>query len=124
VDLVPLPLRAEDAGAAELFHWVDEHMRERGWAAAASTLAISVLAIALSQVLAWMLAPLAARNFADAQPMELAARAEPRSSRLAWSAVRGAARAAFIALRAIPEYVLAFLLLSVLGSGVALPLVL
>lgn len=123
-DLVPHPLRGTAAGPGELLAWAGGHMRERGWEAAAATLAIAVLSIALAQVLAWLLAPLAARSLASPSPLGLGARREPIWARLRWGALRGGARAICIALRAIPEYVLAFLLLSMLGPGVALPLVL
>ncbi len=124
VDLVPHPLRDTDAGAAELLGWVRERLSARGYAAAAATLAISVLSIVLAQVLAFGLAPLAARTLARAQPLGLGARTPRAIEELPWRVLRALARATCIALRAIPEYVLAFLLLSMLGPGVALPLVL
>lgn len=124
VDLVPHPLRGTEAGSREVLAWAAEHLAARGWSAAAATLAIAVLAIVLAQLLAWVLAPLAARNFASAQPLGLAARPLRQREELPWRVVRACSRSACICLRAIPEYVLAFLLLTMLGPGVALPLVL
>lgn len=124
VDLVPHPLRGAQAGPRELLAWVGERLAARGYAAAGTTLAISVLSIVLAQVLAFALAPLAARTFTCAHPLGLAARAPRALEEWPWRILRALARSACIALRAIPEYVLAFLLLSMLGPGVALPLVL
>src|SRR5262249_35265392 len=72
----------------------------------------STLAIALAAVAGLLLAPFAARNVAARNPFEFGAGPD----RGAWRVVSTAARAFLVFLRAIPEYVWAFLLLAMLGA--------
>ena len=71
------------------------------------------------------MAPLAARSVANCEPFLGAAttRCTPAAAR-AWALLRFLARALMVLLRAIPEYLLAFLLLAVLGPETAWPAVL
>ncbi|MCB9904090.1 MAG: ABC transporter permease subunit [Planctomycetes bacterium] len=120
-ELVPYPLRNGDRGPADLFGWARDLFAAKGGEATLSTLAISALAILLAAACAWTLGPLAARNLSTARPAEdLQGKPESR----AWRAVRGATFALFVALRALPEYILAYLLVALLGPGHAWPAVL
>jgi phosphonate transport system permease protein len=119
-ELTPRPLRGRPFDAEVLAAWAGGILRERGARALGATAAISVLAIVLAGVLSWILAPLGARTLATREPWGLApSRPEP-----GWVALRIAARAGMILLRALPEYLLAFLLVLMLGSGSAWPAVL
>ncbi|MCB9916405.1 MAG: ABC transporter permease subunit [Planctomycetes bacterium] len=114
--------RAGDLGAYA--RWALARWREVGASATLATLWISVAAIVLAGAIAWLVAPLAARNVTAAAPFgepprHDAARRAPLFVTLRWTA-RGLA----ILMRAVPEYVLAFLLLAVLGSDTAWPAVL
>ncbi|MBC8369504.1 MAG: ABC transporter permease subunit [Planctomycetes bacterium] len=84
-----------------MFAWLTEQMNNYGWRALASTLAISVCAITLAGLGGMLLSFGAARTIGGLQPS--------RFSPLV--------RALCIVLRALPEFVLAFLLLAVFGAN-------
>jgi len=119
-DIVPGPLRGEAAGFGDFLAWLRELFLGRGLQATLATLAIAVLAIVLAGLLSGVLAPLAASNLATARPFSR----EPHRAggdRASWRALRFATRLVMVVLRAVPEYILAFLLLAVLGPGTAWP---
>lgn len=116
---VPFPLRQEGFDLARAWSWARGVLWDHGLEAAGATLAIATLAIVLAGILSWWLAPLAAANVATARPFELVVGGE----RLVWRALRVVVRAGMIVMRSIPEYVLAFLLLAVLGPNHAWPAV-
>ncbi len=122
-DALPYPLRDGEGGLGEALTWAQAVMRERGYEAAFATIAISVLAIVLAALVSWAMAPMAAANVATRRPFD-PARDRARDDGPGWRALRLAARAAMILVRSVPEYVLAFLLLAVLGPGTAWPAVL
>ncbi|MFT7486675.1 MAG: phosphonate transport system permease protein [Candidatus Paceibacteria bacterium] len=123
-ELVPFPLRAEGAGLADLMHWLSSIWGTIGAQSTRATLQISILAIVLAALGAAPLSLLTARNFASATPFETQTGRASRALRLFWWAVTGAARALAILLRAVPEFILAFLLLAVLGPQTAWPAIL
>lgn len=122
-ELVPFPLREPGAGLPQAWAWVRDIWSRVGAESTLATLQISILAIALAGLGAWPLALLSARNFASSTPFERAPNRGTRSRRLLWTAVNSAARGFAILLRAIPEYILAFLLLAILGPQTAWPAV-
>ena len=120
-EVVPYPLRDQDWRLADLGAWMAELFRSRGAEATVSTLAISSLAIVLAAAAAWTLSPFAARNLATRRP------AEPTDGErdgAGWRLLRATVFGVFITLRALPEYVLAYLLVALLGPGHAWPAVL
>ena len=121
-DIVPLPLRDRpgDWEWSELGAWAQGILSLHGTEAMLSTIAISVLAIVLAGAMSWFLAPLAARNVATHRPFD----SDAGDERAAWSVLRLLTRGAMILSRAVPEYIVAFLLLAVLGPGNAWPAVL
>lgn len=116
-ELRPYPLQGEawDWGVAAT--WAAEIMREKGWAAAGKTLAISVAAIVLAGFVALFLCLPAVRSFANPEPYLPGPRPPSRGLRWAWSAAVGVSRSALIFLRSLPEYVWAFLLIALLGPS-------
>jgi phosphonate transport system permease protein len=116
----PYPLRETGWDPDVFLGWMTGLWTERGGPGVLATLAIAVLAIALAGAFAVVLAPFAARNLATAKPFafggpELAAGTVSTRRRLAWRLLTGGTRALLILLRAIPEYVWAFLFLAMLG---------
>ena len=113
-DAAPYPLRESGFSWTGLADWVLGVVRERGAGALLATLWISVLAIVLASAAAAILAPLGARTLMTDEPFRLdAAHRQP----LRWAALTGTVRTAMIGVRAIPEYVWAFLLLAMVGPS-------
>ncbi|MEZ4386762.1 MAG: ABC transporter permease subunit [Candidatus Krumholzibacteriia bacterium] len=122
-EVVPYPLQGESWSWSTAAAWADGLWRDHLAAATAATLAISIVAILLAGLLGAVLAPWATRSFARPDPFLPATRPVARWRRHAWRLLVGITRAALAGLRAIPEYVWAFLMLGLLGPS-AWPLVL
>ena len=129
-EVTPFPLRGKPFRVADALDWAGGLLASRGLAGSLQTLAISVLAISLAGIGAVALAPFAAGNVASSDPfpppagperdpldLDPGPAARERRRRRAWRALAGSARAFLILLRAIPEYVWAFLLLAMLGPS-------
>ncbi len=124
-EVTPYPLRESGFSWSALWSWTSGLWSERGAQGTLATLCMAVLAISLAALLATLFAPFAARNLMAARPFEFSvSRARMRSSieerqhrRLAWRALASGVRAFLILLRAIPEYVWAYLLLAMLGPS-------
>lgn len=112
-DALPYPLRESGFSWSGLFAWASELFSSRGLAAMSATLWISVLAIVLAGAVALVLAPLGAHTLATAQPFTYSAE---RRGRGLWRALVVVTRLFAVVLRAIPEYVWAFLLLAMIGA--------
>lgn len=113
--VVPQELRGEPFSFSTFGAWVDRVMVEKGWEALLATLAISVAAIVLAGAAGLLLAPFAARTLASPEPYLPAGSPPSRLARTGWKAVVAGTRFVLIFLRAIPEYVWAFLLLTMFG---------
>jgi phosphonate transport system permease protein len=123
VEVTPFPLRDRPFTWSAVGGWMRGLWTERGAEGVVATLSIAVLATVLAATSALLLAPFAARNLASARPFE-SVRGPARSANqglraqgLGWRALTGLVRAFLIFLRAIPEYVWAFLLLAMLGPS-------
>ncbi len=114
-ELRPYPLhgKAFDFGVAA--SWAGDIWNEKGAAAVSVTLAMSVAAIVLAALWALALTFTAARTLATAEPY-LPGPSPPSKvhSRL-WRLVLALTRVLLVFIRALPEYVWAFLFLAVLG---------
>lgn len=96
--------------------WAGTLLHERGWSATLATLAISVLAIVLATLAGLLLSLPAARTLASPEPYLPGGTPPGAGARLAWTALRGGTRVLLVLMRSLPEYVLAFLLLAVIGK--------
>lgn len=108
---------AWDAGSSELLPWVTDLWDAPGKEALVNTIAMSIAAIILAGAGALLLLPWAIRTLASVRPLGLEMRGG-KIRLLFGFTVRGI----FILTRAIPEYLLAFLLVGLLGPS-AWPLV-
>ncbi len=115
VEITPEPLYERGFDLAALWNWAMDILEGGGFQAALSTLSISVVAIVLAMLLALLFTFLAARNLAHPEPFLPAARPPSRLRVVGWRAVVLVTRGVLIFLRAIPEYVWAFLLVAMLG---------
>jgi phosphonate transport system permease protein len=122
VDIQPYDLRDRPFDFGEHVAWCWHLATDRGFSGALATLSISILAITLAGLGAACLMLFAARNVASREPFEAWIRADgetarPRSQGASWKLVSSLVRALLIFLRAIPEYMWAFLLLAMLGPS-------
>lgn len=114
-DALPAPLR-DGSEPGELRSWLSQQCAEKGVSGAGRSLGISVLAIVLAGAVALLLAPLGARTLMICDPYV------PHTRHNAWChafwvSISGAMRLISVLLRAIPEYVWAFLFLAALGPS-------
>lgn len=122
-EVVPYPLRDEGWSWSAAWQWVSGLWDLKLATATAATLAISLVAIVLAGGLAAMLAPWATRTFARRDPFLPDPMPASRTVRAIWQTVVSVTRAVLAVLRAVPEYVWAFLLLGMFGPS-AWPLIL
>jgi phosphonate transport system permease protein len=117
-DALPVPLRGDAGTLADLWRWVVGILADRGLEALLATLALAVAAAVLAGALALVLAPLCARTLAARHPYADPAFVGGERARRGpgWRLLAGAARSLAVLLRALPEYVLAFLFGAVLPS--------
>jgi len=108
-DVVPYPLRDGPRTLSALGSWAASLIESRGLAGSLHTLAISVLAITLAALGAALFAPFASGAGPDGA-------GETRAF-ASWRGLAAVTRAFLILLRAIPEYVWAFLFLAMLGPS-------
>jgi len=118
----PFPVQKNDDWS-EAGPWAGKLLQERGWTAAINTLAVAIAAIVLAGGGALLLMLPAARTLATPEPYLPSLRPPSPLRRAAWRTIVSLTRGLFIFLRAIPEYILAFLLMATLG-GAAWPAVL
>ena len=114
-ELRPHPLQGRPFDAGEALGWAGDLLAETGLSAAATTLAISVVAIALAGLFGAALCLPAARTWASAEPWLPGARPRGWPARLGWGAIVYGTRGLLIFLRSIPEYVWAFLAIALIG---------
>jgi phosphonate transport system permease protein len=116
-ELIPSPVR-KSGQWSEAVPWAGELLHEGGLAALWTTLGIATAAIILSAVCVIPLLTLASRELSRPNPFGL------WSGRMKWiesvfrSGIGAATRFAFVLARAVPEYIVAFLLISLLGLQV------
>lgn len=114
-DALPAPLR-DGSESGELRAWLSQQWAEKGVSGAGRSLGISVLAIVLAGAVALLLAPLGARTLMICDPYVPHTRHNALCHAF-WVSISGAVRLISVLLRAIPEYVWAFLLLAVFGPS-------
>jgi len=113
-ELRPFPLQRVDWDWAIAMRWAGEVMAEKGLEGAAATLAISVVAIFLAAVAGLLVSVGATRTLAAADPY-IPGSTPQRMLEVFFGGIVAATRVFLIFLRAIPEYVWAFLLIAVFG---------
>jgi len=116
-EIRPYPLQhaAWDWGVA--VGWLRTTAGGHALEAIGDTLALSVAAIVVAAGLALLASLLSARNIASPEPFLPRPRRPTRALERAWGSVVWGTRLVLVLLRAIPEYVWAFLLLTLLGPG-------
>lgn len=117
-ELLPFPLQSQPWEWRIALRWFGEIVNENGALAVVTTLAISIAAILCAAVCGLALAFPATRTLATPEPYLPNPLAPRLSQYFVWAACVWATRSILIFLRAVPEYVWAFLLIAVLGPSV------
>ena len=113
-ELLPYPLQSADFEVEILASWVIKIMKEKGLEALLSTAAISGLAIVLAGAIAGSFGVFASRTLISSEPYS---REPAKRRRLHWIIAVCLCRSLLIFMRAVPEYVWAFIFLAVLGPS-------
>lgn len=113
---LPDPLRYAEEDSS-LGDWISNQMNLYGWRGMAATLGISVVAIVLAGGIGALFGAFGARNLMSAHPFVPHATAGHGACSHALDRVAQAMRILCILLRAIPEYIWAYLLLAMLGRS-------
>lgn len=113
-ELVPAPVR-RSGDWSDALPWAWELLTDEGFLALVTTFGIATAAIILSGTLVLPLLPLASRRLARVDPFGLAAGKTKRASGLVWKLCGPVVRFGFVLCRSVPEYLIAFLLISMLG---------
>lgn len=116
-ELVPLPLRDREFEWRILRDWAGGILESRGGTALGATLAISVLAAVLAGLAGLAFCLPAARTWMNAEPFLPSGRGAEWPRRLVTGAVVRGTRGLLLFLRAIPEFVWAYLFLAMLGPS-------
>jgi phosphonate transport system permease protein len=117
-ELLPFPLRSQPWEWHIALRWFGEIVTQNGAIAVATTLAISIVAILCAAVCGLALALPAARTLATPEPYLPNPRPAPGPQHFVWAACVWVTRSVLIFVRAVPEYVWAFLLIAVVGPSV------
>jgi len=112
--IIPDPTR-ESGQWIDSLPWITDLLTEgQGIKATGITFGLATVAITISGFFALLLLPLSARNFGNQRPLGINQGNNILKS-LFWLAINKSSRVLFLFTRSLPEYVLGFLLISILG---------
>ena len=116
-ELVPSPVR-KSGDWSEALPWAWDLLTDEGFVALMTTVAIATAAIILAAAAVLPLLIIASRQLVRPNPFGLRTGKVSATRRALWRVVGPVTRFGFVLARAIPEYLIAFLLLSLLGLQV------
>ena len=122
-ELRPWPIQQGDAGPVEVLDWAGSLWSSQGADALVTTLAISIVAIVIAGALGAFFSIFSARNLATAEPFLPGGRRPGKTVTYGWRSIVLVTRAGLVFVRAVPEYIWAFLFLALFGAN-AWPMVL
>lgn len=114
-EIRPYPLQGKPFDAGVALDWAGDYIAEKGGAAALTTLSIATAAAVLTGLLSLVVLFFAARTVATPEPFAPGPRPPGRLRRVGWRLGVGLAKGYCIFVRAMPEFVWAFVLLLFLG---------
>jgi len=116
-ELIPAPVR-KTGDWSEALPWALELVRGDGLIALLNTFGIATAAILLSGALVLPFLPLASRQLSRPNPFGIRGGKAGLFSTIIWKLIGPLVRFGFVLCRSVPEYLIAFLLLSLLGLQV------
>ncbi|MEO1857895.1 MAG: ABC transporter permease subunit, partial [Rubritalea sp.] len=120
-ELVPEPVRATN-NWNDALPWLMDLWTSNGIEALLNTMLIASSALLLAAVFGYLLVPFASRNIATFTPFSSFNGRPSQFKKWLWSTIGFCVRTLFLVTRSIPEYIIAFLLIGILGAH-AWPLV-
>lgn len=118
-DLVPKPVRKSDGDWSEAVPWAIELFKKEDVSEAIiATLGIATAAIIIAAAMVLPFLVLSSRRLSRINPLGLPSGQSSALSRWFWKLIGPLVRLGYVISRAIPEYLLAFLLISLLGRQV------
>ena len=115
--LIPEPVK-QSGNPADALPWAKDLWNQYGAQALLQTLTMATMAILLAASFCYFIVPWASRVISNRTPFGTQTPKRNYLTSLLWSAVGLFTRLQFIVTRAIPEFILAFILLSLLGVGI------
>ncbi|MAS95850.1 MAG: hypothetical protein CMO55_21815 [Verrucomicrobiales bacterium] len=116
-ELVPAPVD-KSGNWGDAIPWAWELFTDKGLEALLITFGIASAAIILSALFVSPWLPLSSRKLANSNPMGIWGGRRNQFSQTVWRVVGPVVRFSFVLARSVPEYLIAFLLLSLLGLQV------
>ncbi|MGJ8672669.1 PhnE/PtxC family ABC transporter permease [Rubritalea sp.] len=113
--LIPEPVRISHQWS-DAIPWYQELWISKGKEALSNTLVIATSALLLAALVGYALVPWASRNISNIAPFHIRTSRPNRVSQVLWSLFGFSMRLIFLIARSIPEYILAFLLIGILGA--------
>ena len=114
-EIIPWPMQQGQGSWENVAAWAHRLLftgPNPGLQAALNTLAMSIVAIVLAGVLAWLLLPFAARSLATPHPFLPSGARSSWPARCGWKLAVAASRCLLVFGRAVPEYVWAFVFIA------------
>lgn len=116
-ELVPTPVQ-ESGNWFDSIPWAWSLLTKDGFEALANTIGIATAAIILSATMVLPFLALASRRLSRINPFQIPSGKTHPAKSIFWKVIGPVVRFGFVMCRAVPEYLLAFLLLSLLGLQV------
>jgi len=116
-DLIPTPIR-DTGNWSELLPWIQNLWQTNGANALFETIIMATTALLLAAIFGYALVPWASRNIASSHPFGITSGKPNKALGLLWSIIGLSTRFLFLISRSIPEFILAFLLIGILGPHV------
>lgn len=102
--------------------WTDTLWQTRGKEALLNSISIATIAIILAVLFATFLLPFATRSLAKLRALSLPMGHDARAKNFGWKTIGFTTRSGFILTRAVPEYIIAYILIGLIGIS-AWPLI-
>lgn len=118
-EIIPAPVK-ESGNYLDTLPWAKDLWLSNGASALFTTLMIATMALLLAALFSYMIVPLASRTIASYRPFGTPKQQSKYSKayQSSWYTLGLLSRFIFVLARSIPEYILAYILISLLGVGV------
>lgn len=113
--LIPEPVKVSGSWP-DIIDWAHDLWSSSGQEALASTVIMATAALLLAALIGYAFVPWASRNIATSMPFSIGTSQSNWLMRALWASLGFCCRMLFLVCRSIPEYIIAFLLIGILGA--------